>query len=295
MSDAQSAANALDRRQEAVMSKQKIHILYERLSRDDAEKDVSCSIQNQRDFLEKYAEQNGLTPYVHLQDDGYSGTGWSRPGWQELIAQIETGNVKTIVVKNLDRIGRDYLRVGLFLEQLDYAGIRLIAVSDGIDSAAGEDDFTPFRAILAEWYAKDCSKKIRAIFNSRMAQGYHCTGSIPYGYVHNPDNRQEWLIDESAAATVRRIFQLVIEGKGVYQIANILAADKVLIPSAHLREQGLTAQHDYKDPALGAAVSWLQFLNAANTQGLKSSKRPIPTATNTRNARQRPKMNKLFS
>ena len=230
------------------MSKQKYTILYERLSRDDSEKDVSGSIQNQREFLEKYAEQNGLKPYRHLQDDGWSGTSWIRPGWQELISEIEAGNVSAVVVKCLDRVGRDYLRVGLFMEQLAEAGVRFIAVSDGIDSDCGEDDFTPFRAILAEWYAKDCSKKIRTIFNSRMAAGYHCTGSIPYGYVHNPDNRQEWLLDESAAAVVRRIFQLVIEGKGVYQIANILAAEKVPIPSAHMREQVARPQRDYADP-----------------------------------------------
>jgi hypothetical protein len=146
-------------------------------------------------------------------------------------------------------MGRDYLRVGLYMEQFRDSGVRLIAVSDGIDTANGvEDDFTPFRAILAEWYAKYCSKKIRTIFNSRMSQGYHCTGSIPYAYVHNPDNRQEWLLDDTAAATVRRIFQLVIDGNGVYQIANILTADKVLIPSAHMQSLGEHCTHsNYAD------------------------------------------------
>jgi DNA invertase Pin-like site-specific DNA recombinase len=247
-----SAANASDcRQQEAEMNKNtgKVTILYERLSRDDENSDISGSIQNQRDFLENYATQNGLLPFKHLQDDGYSGTQWARPGWQELIGEVEAGRVSAVVVKNLDRVGRDYLRVGLFMEQMRDAGVRLICVSDGIDTANGvEDDFTPFRAILAEWYAKDCSKKIRTIFNSRMAQGYHCTGSIPYGYIHNPDNRQEWLLDEGAAAVVRRIFQLVIDGKGIYQIAQILEADKVLIPSAHLDSIGIKPRHDYTDP-----------------------------------------------
>lgn len=271
-SQTQSAANARDCRQEAEMSKsakQKYTILYERLSREDSRADDSLSIQNQRDFLENYAEQNGLKPYRHLQDDGYSGTQWARPGWQQLIAEIEAGRVSAVVTVNLDRVGRDYLRVGLFMEQLRDSGVRLICVSDGIDTANGiEDDFTPFRAILAEWYAKDCSKKIRTIFNSRMSQGYHCTGSIPYGYIHNPDNRQEWLLDDTAAATVRRIFQLVIDGKGVYQIANILSADKILIPSAHLREQGLTRRGTITlTPITGAAALWVQFFNAASTQG----------------------------
>jgi hypothetical protein len=166
-----------------------------------------------------------------------------------LIAEVEAGKVHAVVVKTLDRIGRDYLRVGLILEQFAELGVRLIAVADGVDTAKGEDDFTPFRTILAEWYAKDCSKKIRAIFNSRMAAGFHCSGSIPYGYVHDTENRQNWLVDASAAAVIRRIFQLVIEGKGVYQIANILAADKIPIPSAHAAELGLSPQHpDYADP-----------------------------------------------
>jgi DNA invertase Pin-like site-specific DNA recombinase len=242
------AASVHDCEKEQTMSKQtkqKYTILYERLSREDARSDDSLSIQNQRDFLENYAEQNGLKPWRHVQDDGYSGTQWTRPGWQELITEIEADKVSAVVVKNLDRVGRDYLRVGLFMEQLRDAGVRLICVSDGIDTANGvEDDFTPFRAILAEWYAKDCSKKIRAIFNSRMSQGYHCTGSIPYGYVHNPENHQEWLLDETAAAVVRQIFQLVIDGKGVYQIANMLTTEKVLIPSAYMQSIGEHCTHN---------------------------------------------------
>ncbi|MDR3348664.1 MAG: DUF4368 domain-containing protein [Acidaminococcales bacterium] len=275
------------------MNKQKVTVLYERLPRDDAEKDVSTSIQNQRDFLENYAEQNGLKPYRHLQDDGWSGTSWSRPGWQELIAEIEAGNVAAVVVKTLDRVGRDYLRVGLFMEQLRDAGVRLIAVSDGIDTAQGEDDFTPFRAILAEWYAKDCSKKIRAIFNNRMAQGYHCTGSIPYGYIHNPENRQEWLLDESAAAVVRRIFRLVIEGKGVYQIAHILEADKVPIPSAHLREMGIAPQRDYSDPYAwrGGVVS--NILERREYMGIKILKKTYTDSYKQKKRKDTPKGERL--
>jgi DNA invertase Pin-like site-specific DNA recombinase len=247
---AQGAANS-DCRKEAEMSKNtgKITILYERLSRDDGEDSLSNSIVNQQQLLEDYAQRNNLIPYRHIADDGISGTAWNRPGWQELISEVEAGNVKAIVVKNLDRMGRDYLRVGLYMEQFRDCGVRLVAISDGIDTAAGEDDFTPFRAILAEWYAKDCSKKIRTIFNSRMAAGYHCSGSIPYGYLHDPADRQNWLLDESAAEVVRRIFQLVIDGKGVYQIAHILEADKVLIPSAHAVSLGISPHHpNYKNP-----------------------------------------------
>ena len=249
--NAQSAASVPDcRKDEADMNKQKQVILYERLSRDDGEDSVSNSIQNQRAMLEEYAERSNLKPYRHIQDDGYSGTNWNRPGWQELIAEVEAGRVKAIVVKNLDRLGRDYLRVGLFMEQIRDSGVRLIAVSDGIDTADGEDDFTPFRAILAEWYAKDASKKIRAVFKSRMEAGFTCTGSMPYGYIRDSDDKQTWHIDEPAAVVVRRIFQFVIDGKGAYQIAGILTAEKVLIPTAHYEATGNTSavRHKYTDP-----------------------------------------------
>ena len=265
--NAQCAANAQDCRKDAEIrtekpNKQKaVTILYERISRDDGEDRISNSIVNQQKLLVDYAERHNLKPYRHIQDDGWSGTVWTRPGWQELIAEVEAGRVQNIVVKNLNRIGRDYLRVGLFFEDLQSKNIRLIAVSDGIDTAAGEDDFTPFRAILAEWYARDTSKKIRAVFKSRMEAGFHCSGSIPYGYVRDRDDKQLWHIDEPAAKVVRRIFQLVIEGKGVYQIADILAADKVLIPTAHYEATGNTGavRHEFSDPYgwRGGVVSYI--------------------------------------
>ena len=246
-------------------------ILYERLSRDDGEDSTSNSIQNQRHLLEDFAERNNLRPYRHIQDDGFSGTSWSRPGWQEIIDEIEAGHVNTLVVKNLDRMGRDYLRVGLYLEQFREKDVRLIAVNDGIDTSLGEDDFTPFRAIFAEWLAKDISRKTRAVFKSRMEAGYYCNGSIPYGYLHDPDNRQHLIIDEHAATVVRRIFQLVIEGKGVYQIAGILKADKVLIPTAHYEEIGRLeyARSKYSNPFKwrGSAVS--KILERREYMGIK--------------------------
>ncbi|MDR1247151.1 MAG: DUF4368 domain-containing protein [Clostridiales Family XIII bacterium] len=279
-----SAGNKVD-----VINK-KYTILYERLSRDDPDTaGDSNSIINQRALLEKYAEQNGLTPFRHLQDDGKSGVLWKREGWQELIAEVEAGKVHAVVVKTLDRIGRDYLRVGLILEQFAELDVRLIAVADGVDTACGEDDFTPFRTILAEWYAKDCSKKIRAIFNSRMAAGFHCSGSIPYGYVHDTENRQKWLVDESAAAVIRRIFQLVIEGKGVYQIANILAADKIPIPSAHATELGLSPQHpDYADPYAwrGGVVSGI--LERKEYMGVKVLKKTYSDSYKQKKRRETP-------
>lgn len=234
------------------MEKTRKTILYARLSRDDGEDSVSNSIQNQRFLLEKYAKDNGLEPYQHIQDDGWSGTNWNRPGWQELMTEVGAGKVGIIITKNLDRMGRDYLRVGLYLEQFKEAGIRLIAINDNIDTFAGEDDFTPLRALFAEWYARDTSRKIRAVFKARTEAGYHCTGAIPYGYLHDPKDRQKWIVDEEAAKVIRYIFRLVIEGNGVYQIAKILEQEKIMIPSAHLQAIGAdnNCRNNYSDPYL---------------------------------------------
>ena len=137
--------------------KQKVNILYERVSKDDELQGASNSILNQQQLLEEYAERNNLTPYIHIQDDGYSGTNWNRPGWQELIAKVEADEVNCICIKDGSRLGRDYLRAGLYREMFRERGVRLIAVNDAFDSASGDDDFTPFREIMAEFYARDTS------------------------------------------------------------------------------------------------------------------------------------------
>ncbi|MCL2050746.1 MAG: recombinase family protein [Lachnospiraceae bacterium] len=230
------------------MNKHNLTILYSRLSVDDDRDGESGSIQNQKMLLETYAERNDLKPYIHASDDGYSGTGWDRPGWQKVVEEIEAGRVKNIVVKNLDRIGRDYLRVGLLMEMLTEKSITLIAVQDGIDTSRGEDDFTPFRAILAEWYARDCSKKIRAIFRAKEQDGKHVSPAVPYGYLRDKEDKQMWVVDEGAAVTVRRIFNMIIDGYGVAQIAKILTEEKVLNPSAHSQTVGGEMNHHYSDP-----------------------------------------------
>ena len=234
---AQSAANVYDRRKEADMN-QKETILYERLSREDGEDGISNSILNQRKILEEYAERNNLVPYRHLQDDGYSGTNWNRPGWQELIAEVEAGRIQTVVVKNLDRMGRDYLRVGLFMEQFRDCKVRLIAVSDGIDTFAGEDDFTPFRAILGEWYARDCSRKVKAVFKSKGQSGKPLSANPPYGFIKDPDDKNRWLVEEYPASVVRRIFGMTVDGMGPFEIARALTEKKVERPSYYLGSRG---------------------------------------------------------
>jgi DNA invertase Pin-like site-specific DNA recombinase len=190
-------------------------------------------------MLEKYATENGLAPFESVSDDGFSGTGWARPGWERIIEMIEAGRVSCLVVKNLDRMGRDHLRVGLYMERFQELGIRFIAINDGIDSARGEDDFTPFRAILAEWYAKDCSRKVKAVFHSKGNGGKPlCTVPL-YGFFKDPEDKHKRLIEPEAAAVVRRIFQMTIGGIGPFQIAHILCDEKVERPSYYFVRTGI--------------------------------------------------------
>ncbi|MDR2532333.1 MAG: recombinase family protein [Oscillospiraceae bacterium] len=215
-------------------------ILYSRLSRDDEQDGQSGSILNQKAFLENHAKKNGFTNCRHIVDDGYSGSTFTtRPGWNELIAEVESGNVGIICSKDMSRIGRDYIRMGLYREMFREKGVRLITVADGFDSDKGEDDLLPFRDIFAEWHARDTSRKIKAIFKNRTAEGKHVTGSILYGYIHDPTDRQKWLIDEEAAEVVRKIFRLVIEGNGIQKIARILEAEKILTPHSHWKALGI--------------------------------------------------------
>lgn len=211
----------------------KMTILYERLSKEDLRENESLSIENQKEYLESYAIRNGFANIVHLTDDGWTGTRWDRPGFMQMMDEVDRGNVEQILIKDMSRLGRDHLRVGLFLEQLREQGVRLIAVAEGIDTAQGEDDFMPFRNIISEWHARDTSRKIRAIFGGRTAAGKRVTGAVPYGYLHSPSDRQEWIVDEEAAPIVQRIFRSIIDGKTMTKIAEELTAEKILTPNAH--------------------------------------------------------------
>ena len=218
----------------------KITALYERLSRDDEQAGESNSIQNQKKYLEEYARQHGLRNIRHFYDDGYSGTNFNRPGFAALLEEIEAGRVENLVVKDLSRFGRNYLQVGYYTEILfPKKGVRFIAINNNVDSAVPQDnDFTPFLNIMNEWYAKDTSNKIKAIFKSRMKDGMRCSGSIPYGYKRKPGDKQTLIVDEPAAEVVRKIFRLACQGNSTTAIAEILTAEQVLIPSAY------AAQHN---------------------------------------------------
>ena len=213
----------------------KITALYERLSRDDEQAGESNSIQNQKKYLEEYARQHGLRNIRHFYDDGYSGTNFNRPGFAALLEEIEAGRVENLVIKDLSRFGRNYLQVGYYTEILfPKKGVRFIAINNNVDSATPQDnDFTPFLNIMNEWYAKDTSNKIKAIFKSRMKDGMRCSGSIPYGYKRKPGDKQTLIVDEPAAEVVRKIFRLACQGNSTTAIAEILTAEQVLIPSAY--------------------------------------------------------------
>jgi DNA invertase Pin-like site-specific DNA recombinase len=208
----------------------KITILYERLSQDDILKGESNSITNQKSILEAYATQNGFEPYRHLTDDGYSGTPWDRPSWQELISLVENDKVSTILIKNLDRMGRDYLRTGLYREMFKERDVRLIAVNDGFDSFLCDDDFTSFKEIIAEFYAKGTSKKIKAVQRAKGNAGKPLPNNCCYGYMKDPADKNRWLVDPEASPIVRRIFQMAVEGMGPHEIAHRLSDDKVERP-----------------------------------------------------------------
>ena len=221
---------------ENLMNRQnaKTTALYSRLSKDDLQAGESQSISNQKSLLEQYAAQNGLQNPRHYSDDGFSGTAFDRPGWQEMIAEVEAGNVSAICVKTLDRLGRNYLQTGLYREMFKEHGVRLISLQENYDSDLGEDDFLPFREIMSEWYARDTSRKVKAVLHAKGKSGKHMTNAAIYGYRKSPEDKNLWLVDKEAANVVRRIFQMTVGGKGPYQISRTLTDEKVLRPSAYI-------------------------------------------------------------
>ena len=216
----------------------RITALYERLSRDDEMQGESNSITNQKKYLEDYAVQHGFGNIQHFSDDGYSGTNFNRPAFNSLLTEIEAGRVGTVIVKDMSRFGRNYLQVGFYTEMMfPKKNVRFIAVNNGVDSAnPADNDFTPFLNIMNEWYAKDTSKKIKAVFKAKMRDGKRVSGAVPYGYYRKPEDKQTLYVDEASASVVRRIFQLACDGMGATAIADTLSEDKILIPSAYARQ-----------------------------------------------------------
>ena len=227
----------------------KFTALYERLSRDDELVGESNSIKNQKQLLESYAHKNGYSPIRHFTDDGVSGTTFEREGFQAMIAEVEAGNVSAVIVKDMSRFGRDYLKVGFYTEVMfKEKGVRFIAINNGIDSANQQDsDFTPFLNIINEWYAKDTSKKIRAVMKSKGEAGEYLCTNPPYGYMKDPDNKKRWIVDGEAAEVVKRIFALCLDGYGPSQIARILKEDKFITPTIHFQRTGRATRNTPPD------------------------------------------------
>ena len=232
--------NAAPLKEETEMSRaaDKITALYCRLSQEDTNEGESNSIQNQRTILLQYAKENHFPNSTFFVDDGFSGVNFNRPGFQALIKEVEAGNVATIIVKDMSRLGRNYLQVGFYTEVLfPQKDVRFLAINNSIDSDnASDNDFAPFLNIMNEWYAKDTSNKIKAVFDARMKDGKRCSGSIPYGYNRLPTDKQTLVIDPVASEVVKHIFLLANEGKSPREIAEILTEEKVMIPAAHAKE-----------------------------------------------------------
>lgn len=214
-----------------------ITALYARLSQEDMNDGDSNSIVNQKAVLSKYAADNGFLNPTFFIDDGVSGVTFDRPNFNRMIAEIEAGNVSTVIVKDMSRLGRDYLKVGYYTEIFFVErDVRYIAINDGVDSAKGDNDFTPFRNLFNDFYAKDTSKKVRAIKRAQGQAGEHLT-KPPYGYRMDPADRKKWIVDEEAAPVVKRIFDLCVDGNGPMRIAKILKADNVLTVKALYAKQ----------------------------------------------------------
>jgi len=220
---------------------EKITALYERLSRDDEMVGDSNSIVNQKKMLEDYANQNGYTNIEHFTDDGYSGGSFDRPDWKRMVAGIEDGSIGTVIVKDMSRIGRDYLQVGFYTEVMfKEKEVHFIAIANGVDNQKRESsEFAPFLNIMNEWYIRDSSRKVTTVLRARGMEGKHTTNNAIYGYRKSEEDKNQWVIDEEAAEVVRRIYRMSLEGKGPYEIARILSEEQIERPSYYLAKRGL--------------------------------------------------------
>ena len=225
--------------------------LYARLSKDDDLVGDSNSIVHQKEILAKYAKEHGFTNIEFYVDDGFSGTNFNRPDFQRMMADAEEGKISTIIVKDMSRFGRDYIMVGYYTEiYFSNLDIRFIAINDNVDSnIQTENDLTPFKNVFNEWYARDTSKKIRAVFKAKGNSGKHLTTNPPFGYKKDPNDKDKWIIDDEAAATVRRIFQMYVDGYRISEIGHKLTEEKVETPILYYMNRGIktNARSEYPE------------------------------------------------
>ena len=268
----------------------KITALYCRLSNDDDLQGESNSITNQKAILKKYADENGLGNTQFYVDDGFSGTNFNRPDFMRMMEDVKSGKIGTIITKDLSRFGRDYLMTGQYIEMIlpDY-DVRYIAINDNVDTLRSENEMMVFKNVFNDWYARDCSKKIKAVFKAKGQSGKPLTSMIPYGYKKSETDKNVWEIDEEAAEIVRRIFQLCIDGYGPTQIARILTEDKVLTPTAYAemkKSESITCAKPYRwsHRTIGALLEKLEYIGhtvnfRTKTKSYKSKKRIINSKT----------------
>lgn len=225
--------------------------LYARLSKDDDLVGDSNSIVHQKEILAKYAKEHGFTNIEFYVDDGFSGTNFNRPDFQRMMADAEEGKISTVIVKDMSRFGRDYIMVGYYTEiYFSNLDIRFIAINDNVDSnIQTENDLTPFKNVFNEWYARDTSKKIRAVFKAKGNSGKHLSTNPPFGYKKDPNDKEKWIIDEEAAATVRRIFQMYVDGYRISEIGHKLTEEKVETPILYYMNRGIktNARSEYPE------------------------------------------------
>lgn len=233
------------------MKENPITALYERLSRDDDLDGESNSIVNQKLYLQNYADEHGFTNCKHYTDDGWSGGNFDRPGWKSLIADVEAGKVGVILAKDMSRIGRNYLETGFYTEVVFRKhNVRFIAIANGVDNDHPETgEFVPFLNIMNEWYLKDQSKKVTAAYQLRGKSGLPTNNNCLYGYRKDPDVKHHWLVDDEAAAIVRRIYQMACEGHGPSEIARILTKEKVDNPGYYYTKHACGMRSDYTKEA----------------------------------------------
>ena len=260
---------------------------YCRLSRDDDTEGDSNSIQHQKQILEKYAKDHNITNYKFYVDDGYSGTNFNRPGFQEMLADIEAGYVDCVIVKDMSRFGRNYLEVGMYTEiMFPDKDVRFIAINDGVDSERDDNDFTPFRNIINEWYAKDTSKKIRAVFRAKGLSGKRLSTQAPYGYLKGEDGRL--IEDTETAPIVRLIFRLAVEGNGPGKIARILREKQIVTPGTlEFQRTGRTSRYNPEFPYQWNESTVVNILEQkdylGNTYNFKTTKKSYKSKKVIRN------------
>ncbi len=231
--------------------------LYARLSKDDDLVGDSNSIVHQKEILAKYAKEHGFANCEFYVDDGFSGTNFNRPDFQRLMADAEEGKISTVIVKDMSRFGRDYIMVGYYTEiYFPNADIRFIAINDNVDSnIQTENDLTPFKNVFNEWYAKDTSKKIRAVFKAKGNSGKHLTNNPPFGYKKDPNDKEKWIIDEEAAQTVKRIFEMFANGVRMPEIARKLTAEKVETPTLYNMKHGIKIRRTSEFPEIWSVAT----------------------------------------